>query len=208
MQTFLPPQLLAKGHRHLRRRPSSTATLRAPPPVGRAGVCVTAWCLSIYGLDRRKDRTRRSCGVFPADKWAITANPNHFFRLNPNQNPLLLLCFSHSPPATMSMAVASSLRSLARRRPRLRLPAAPLAVPEAAPLAAADAAAAAAPAPGRKVLESFREEFEIGGRSIAFETGKMARFANGSVVISMEDTHVLATVAAAKSPSPSGTSSH
>ena len=117
----------------------------------------------------------------------------------------------------MSMAVASSLRSLARRRPRLRLPAAPLVVPggraallsgaaeEAAPLAAAEAAAAAAaapPAPGRKVLESFREEFEIGGRSIAFETGKMARFANGSVVISMEDTHVLSTVAAAKSSEP------
>jgi polyribonucleotide nucleotidyltransferase len=52
------------------------------------------------------------------------------------------------------------------------------------------------------VLESFREEFEIGGRSIAFETGKMARFANGSVVISMEDTHVLSTVAAAKSSEP------
>lgn len=114
----------------------------------------------------------------------------------------------------MSMAVASSLRSLARRRPRLRLPAAPLVVPggraallsgaaeEAAPLAAAEAAAAAPPVPGRKVLESFREEFEIGGRSIAFETGKMARFANGSVVISMEDTHVLSTVAAAKSSEP------
>lgn len=114
----------------------------------------------------------------------------------------------------MSMAVASSLRSLARRRPRLRLVAAPLVVPggraallsgaaeEAAPLAAAEAAAAAAPVPGRKVLESFREEFEIGGRSIAFETGKMARFANGSVVISMEDTHVLSTVAAAKSSEP------
>jgi len=108
----------------------------------------------------------------------------------------------------MSMAVASSLRSLARRRPRLLLPAAPLVVPggraallsgaaeEAAPLEAA------ASAPGRKVLESFREEFEIGGRSIAFETGKMARFANGSVVISMEDTHVLSTVAAAKSSEP------
>jgi len=112
------------------------------------------------------------------------------------------------------MAVASSLRSLARRRPRLRLPAAPLVVPggraallsgvaeEAAPLAAAEAAAAPPPTPGRKVLESFREEFEIGGRSIAFETGKMARFANGSVVISMEDTHVLSTVAAAKSSEP------
>ena len=109
----------------------------------------------------------------------------------------------------MSMAAAASLRSLARRRPRLRLPAAPLAVPGAraaflsgaAEEAAADAAAAA-PAPGRKVLESFREEFEIGGRSVAFETGKMARFANGSVVISMEDTNVLATVAAAKSSEP------
>ena len=108
----------------------------------------------------------------------------------------------------MSMAAAASLRSLARRQPRLRLPAAPLAVPGAraaflsgaAEAAAADAAAA--PAPGRKVLESFREEFEIGGRSVAFETGKMARFANGSVVISMEDTNVLATVAAAKSSEP------
>lgn len=114
----------------------------------------------------------------------------------------------------MSMAVASSLRSLARRRPRLRLPTAPLVVPggraallsgaaeEAAPHAAADAAAAGPPVPGRKVLESFREEFEIGGRSIAFETGKMARFANGSVVISMEDTHVLSTIATAKSSEP------
>lgn len=67
---------------------------------------------------------------------------------------------------------------------------------------AAAEAAAPPPVPGRKVLESFREEFEIGGRSIAFETGKMARFANGSVVISMEDTHVLSTVAAAKSSEP------
>ncbi|TVU29213.1 hypothetical protein EJB05_20771, partial [Eragrostis curvula] len=108
----------------------------------------------------------------------------------------------------MSMAVAS-LRFLARRHHRLRLPA-PLAVPggraaflssaaeEAAPQPAADGP----PQPGRKVLESFREEFEIGGRVIAFETGKIARFANGSVVISMEDTHVLSTVASAKSSEP------
>ncbi|KAL6633976.1 hypothetical protein ACP70R_026647 [Stipagrostis hirtigluma subsp. patula] len=112
----------------------------------------------------------------------------------------------------MSMAVAS-LRFLARRRHRIRLPAAPLAVPggraaflssaaqEEAPQAAAEAPTPP-PAPGRKVLESFREEFEIGGRLIAFETGKIARFANGSVVISMEDTHVLSTVAAAKSSEP------
>ncbi|WVZ74583.1 hypothetical protein U9M48_022748 [Paspalum notatum var. saurae] len=106
----------------------------------------------------------------------------------------------------MSMVVAP-LRSLARRCPRLRVPAVPggraAFLSGAAEETAVDAAAAAAPpAPGRKVLESFREEFEIGGRTIAFETGKMARFANGSVVISMEDTHVLATVAAAKSSEP------
>lgn len=67
---------------------------------------------------------------------------------------------------------------------------------------AEDAQLAAPPPPGRKVLESFREEFEIGGRLIAFETGKIARFANGSVVISMDDTHVLSTVAASKSSDP------
>ncbi|KAF7079474.1 hypothetical protein CFC21_083701 [Triticum aestivum] len=100
----------------------------------------------------------------------------------------------------MSMAVAS-LRFLARRRHQLRL-----AVPgtRAAFLSdtAEEAPQAAPPPPGRKVLESFREEFEIGGRLIAFETGKMARFANGSVVISMEETNVLSTVAAAKSSDP------
>ncbi|XP_062219675.1 polyribonucleotide nucleotidyltransferase 2, mitochondrial [Phragmites australis] len=108
----------------------------------------------------------------------------------------------------MSMALAS-LRFLTRRRHRLRLPA-PFAVPgdRAAFLSGAAEEEAAAdaprppPQPGRKVLESFREEFEIGGRTIAFETGKVARFANGSVVISMDDTHVLATVAAAKSSEP------
>jgi polyribonucleotide nucleotidyltransferase len=105
----------------------------------------------------------------------------------------------------MSMAVAS-LRFLTRRRHRLRLNAPSLAVPGTRVAFLSDAAEevprAAPPPPGRKVLESFREEFEIGGRLIAFETGKMARFANGSVVISMEDTNVLATVAAAKSSDP------
>ncbi|XP_052143755.1 polyribonucleotide nucleotidyltransferase 2, mitochondrial [Oryza glaberrima] len=106
----------------------------------------------------------------------------------------------------MSMAVAS-LRLLARGgRRRVRFPA-PLSVPggRAAFLsgAAEEVPQADAPTPpGRKVLESFREEFEIGGRVISFETGKMARFANGSVVISMDDTHVLSTVAAAKSSEP------
>ncbi|KAG0483267.1 hypothetical protein HPP92_011351 [Vanilla planifolia] len=52
--------------------------------------------------------------------------------------------------------------------------------------------------PGRKVLETFVEEFEIGSRTIRLETGKIARFANGSVVIRMDDTNVLSTVSSAK----------
>ncbi|KAJ9564256.1 hypothetical protein OSB04_000222 [Centaurea solstitialis] len=51
---------------------------------------------------------------------------------------------------------------------------------------------------GAKVLETFREEFEIGSRLITLETGKIARFANGAVVLGMEDTKVLSTVCSAK----------
>ena len=51
---------------------------------------------------------------------------------------------------------------------------------------------------GTKVLETFREEFEIGSRLNSFETGKIARFANGSVVMGMDETKVLSTVASAK----------
>lgn len=51
---------------------------------------------------------------------------------------------------------------------------------------------------GTKVLENFTEEFEIGSRIITLENGKIARFANGAVVLSMEDTKVLATVTSAK----------
>ncbi|XP_057769301.1 polyribonucleotide nucleotidyltransferase 2, mitochondrial [Salvia miltiorrhiza] len=54
-------------------------------------------------------------------------------------------------------------------------------------------------AAGKKVLETFTEEFEIGTRKITMETGRIARFANGSVVLSMEETRVLSTVASAKS---------
>ncbi|PKU67843.1 polyribonucleotide nucleotidyltransferase 2, mitochondrial isoform X1 [Dendrobium catenatum] len=52
--------------------------------------------------------------------------------------------------------------------------------------------------PGRKVLGSFKEEFEIGSRIITIETGKIARFANGSVVITMDETNVLSTISSAK----------
>ncbi|KAI3997657.1 hypothetical protein MKX01_040630 [Papaver californicum] len=51
---------------------------------------------------------------------------------------------------------------------------------------------------GRKLLESFQEEFEVGKHVIKYETGKIARFANGSVVISMEETKVLSTVTSSK----------
>ncbi|KAK9064755.1 hypothetical protein SSX86_016137 [Deinandra increscens subsp. villosa] len=49
-----------------------------------------------------------------------------------------------------------------------------------------------------KVLESFKEEFEIGSRLITIETGKIARFANGAVVLGVDDTNVLSTVCSAK----------
>ncbi|XP_059670128.1 polyribonucleotide nucleotidyltransferase 2, mitochondrial [Cornus florida] len=52
--------------------------------------------------------------------------------------------------------------------------------------------------PGTKVLETFKEEFEIGSRKITLETGKIARFANGSVILAMEETKLLSTVASAK----------
>ncbi|KAG8384848.1 hypothetical protein BUALT_Bualt04G0161100 [Buddleja alternifolia] len=52
---------------------------------------------------------------------------------------------------------------------------------------------------GKKILETFSEEFEIGSRNITLETGKVARFANGAVVLGMEETKVLSTVASAKS---------
>lgn len=54
------------------------------------------------------------------------------------------------------------------------------------------------PVAGTKVLETFAEEFEIGSRKITLETGKIARFANGSVILAMEETKVLSTVASSK----------
>nr|XP_043606853.1 polyribonucleotide nucleotidyltransferase 2, mitochondrial isoform X2 [Erigeron canadensis] len=51
---------------------------------------------------------------------------------------------------------------------------------------------------GTKILETFREEFEIGSRVISLETGKIARFANGAVVLGIDDTNVLSTVCSAK----------
>ncbi|XP_028231115.1 polyribonucleotide nucleotidyltransferase 2, mitochondrial-like [Glycine soja] len=49
-----------------------------------------------------------------------------------------------------------------------------------------------------KHLETFTEQFEIGSRVITLETCKIARFANGAVVLAMDNTNVLSTVTAAK----------
>lgn len=60
------------------------------------------------------------------------------------------------------------------------------------------------PAPsvaGTKLLETFKEEFEIGSRLITLETGKIARFANGAVVLGMDETKVLSTVTSSKGDS-------
>ncbi|KAI4350665.1 hypothetical protein L6164_005098 [Bauhinia variegata] len=54
------------------------------------------------------------------------------------------------------------------------------------------------PLAGTKVLDTYKEEFEIGSRLITLETGKVARFANGAVVLGVEETKVLSTVASAK----------
>ncbi|XP_054817593.1 polyribonucleotide nucleotidyltransferase 2, mitochondrial isoform X1 [Prosopis cineraria] len=54
------------------------------------------------------------------------------------------------------------------------------------------------PIAGTKVLDVFKEEFEIGSRLITLETGKIARFANGAAVLGMGETKVLSTVTSAK----------
>ncbi|KAK4282381.1 hypothetical protein QN277_013765 [Acacia crassicarpa] len=54
------------------------------------------------------------------------------------------------------------------------------------------------PVAGTKVLDVFKEEFEIGSRLITLETGKIARFANGAAVLGMGETKVLSTVTSTK----------
>ena len=46
----------------------------------------------------------------------------------------------------------------------------------------------------------FRKEMEWGGKTLIIETGKVARQADGAVVVSYGDTVVLAAVVGAKSP--------
>ncbi len=50
------------------------------------------------------------------------------------------------------------------------------------------------------MFENVKEEIEIGGKIISFEFGKMARQANGSVLVSTGETVVLVTATASKEP--------
>lgn len=52
--------------------------------------------------------------------------------------------------------------------------------------------------PASKFIEPFKEEFQIGQSEFTFETGKIARFCNGSVVMGLEENKVLSTVVSAK----------
>ncbi|KAH7298025.1 hypothetical protein KP509_25G023900 [Ceratopteris richardii] len=45
--------------------------------------------------------------------------------------------------------------------------------------------------------EVFEEKAEVGSHTITFETGKLARFASGAVVVGVKNTHVLTTVVGA-----------
>ncbi|MFX5085464.1 hypothetical protein ABTC40_22740, partial [Acinetobacter baumannii] len=47
-----------------------------------------------------------------------------------------------------------------------------------------------------------RKEIEWGGRKLVLETGKIARQANGAVMVTYGDTTVLCTAVAAKAPKP------
>ena len=55
---------------------------------------------------------------------------------------------------------------------------------------------------GIEVFEIAKKTFQWGGNTVTIETGEIARQASGSVVVSMDDTVVLATVTAARSAKP------
>jgi polyribonucleotide nucleotidyltransferase len=52
------------------------------------------------------------------------------------------------------------------------------------------------------MFKEFRKEIEWGGRSLIFETGKVARQADGAVMVTYGDTKVLCTVVGEKTPKP------
>ncbi|MGH6800247.1 MAG: hypothetical protein ACRECZ_02310, partial [Methylocella sp.] len=54
------------------------------------------------------------------------------------------------------------------------------------------------------MFEIHREELDWAGRKLVFETGKIARQADGAVVATYGETTVLATVVSAKAAKPGG----
>jgi hypothetical protein len=52
------------------------------------------------------------------------------------------------------------------------------------------------------MFEVYRKEIEWGGRPLIMETGKIARQADGAVMVTYGDTVVLATAVAQKAPKP------
>ena len=54
---------------------------------------------------------------------------------------------------------------------------------------------------------AIKKSFTYGSHTVTLETGEVARQAHGAVIVNMDDTVVLATVVAAKTPSRVRTSS-
>ncbi|HAD25136.1 MAG TPA: polyribonucleotide nucleotidyltransferase, partial [Alphaproteobacteria bacterium] len=50
------------------------------------------------------------------------------------------------------------------------------------------------------MFDIHRKEITWGGRPLSFETGRVARQADGAVIVQYEETTVMATVVAAKQP--------
>ncbi|MBT6093341.1 MAG: polyribonucleotide nucleotidyltransferase, partial [Rhodospirillaceae bacterium] len=52
------------------------------------------------------------------------------------------------------------------------------------------------------MFQEYRKEIDWGGRPLVLETGKVARQADGAVIVTYGDTTVLCTVVGEKSPRP------
>ena len=52
------------------------------------------------------------------------------------------------------------------------------------------------------MLNPIKKSFAYGGHTVTLETAEIARQAGGAVLVTMEDTMVLATVVAARKPKP------
>jgi polyribonucleotide nucleotidyltransferase len=57
------------------------------------------------------------------------------------------------------------------------------------------------------IFNKITKTFQWGGKTVTLETGEIARQSSGAVVVSIDDTVILATVVARRTPSPARTSS-